>query len=530
MTRNVVVVVGVVVVVVFASFVVSLSPWSFALGRDMETESSADVVEQLKHYIASQSSQSSVSVDREVEVAVALPNGTNPTTAQALSDAPASFQIDRVSTQAGQQFAHGSMALSNVRSFLKSSSSDRVRIMGQNSVVGDGRVATGVTEIAADRPHQRGLTGENVTVGIIDSDFRLSHPAIASQVRGYATIDPTEKLSSSGDHGTAVASIVVDTAPSATLQLAAVGSTTTPEEYASAVEWLKRSGADIIVDAGSYYAQPGDGTGAIAQIAENASSEVVFLTSAGNHAERYWSGNHSSNTWVRSHNGTQANPLNNGDPLSGSVELTLRWDGWPSTDVDYDLYLFRLQPGEDAVVARASGHDGRPFEHLQTSVPSGRYYVSIRAAETDTNATPHQLELFANRELRYRSTGGRTAPATASGVITVGAVAGDAVRSFSARGADVVAPDSVAVDDTTVEGGTSVSTPYVAATAALLLELNPDLTPKQVRTLLFFTADDIGSEGVDPRSGYGVVNASRAIEQTIIGEGIRHTVTSLGHP
>lgn len=500
MTEREMAVVGVIALVLCASFVFPFSHSSLAI--DQETEASADVVEKLKRHIDRQPYQPPPSVDSKAGVIVPVGNETP----EPNENYSGSFVIDHRSTEERGQYAHGSMSMSDVRPFLKSSSADRVQITNTDAN-GDGRVASGVTDISADRLHQRGLTGENVTVGVIDSDFRPSHPAIASQVRGYATIDPD----GDGTHGTAVASVVVDTAPNATLQLAAVGTTTTPEKYASAVEWLQRSGADIIVDAGSYYADPGDRTGKITQIAESAANETVFVTSIGNHADRYWSGNHSSNTWVTTQGDTQANPLNNGEPFSGSVQLTLRWDGWPTTAEDYDLYLFRAQPGTDAVIARATGHDGRPFEYLETTVPEGRYYVSIRKA-SGTASTDQQLELFANRKLQYRSSGGQAAPATASGVISVGAFDDGSVKSFSVRGADIVAPDSVAIDGITVKDGTSFSTPYVAGTAALFLGAYPESSPEAVRTSLFRTADGVEPTGTDERTGYGVVNATRAIE------------------
>lgn len=497
------IVVGVIALLLCTSFVFPFSNSSIAVDRN--TETSIDVVENLKRHIDRQPYQSPPSVDSEVEITVPVRNGTTPNAID--GDHTESFDVDHRSTEDGRQYVHGSMSMTDVRPFLQSSSANRVQISNTNTV-SDGRVVSGVSQINADRLHQRGNTGDNVTIGIIDSDFRPSHPAIASQVRGYATINPD----GDGTHGTAVGSVVIDTAPNATLQLAAVGTTTTPKEYASAVEWLQRSGADIIVDAGSYYADPGDGTGKITRIAENAAEETVFITSVGNHAGRYWSGNHSSNGWVTIQNDTQANPLNNGEPFSGAVQLTLRWDGWPTTAEDYDLYLFRAQPGNDAVVAKATGHDGRPFEHLETTVPEGRYYVSIRKA-SNTSATDQRLELFANHELQYQSSGGQVAPATAQGVIAVGAIDDGSVKSFSARGSDVVAPDSVAIDGITVEDGTSFSTPYVAGTAALFLAANPKADPEEVRTSLFLTADDVGPNGIDPRSGYGVVNATRAVTQ-----------------
>jgi subtilisin family serine protease len=504
MNRNSVLVVCVVIVLSLSiiSLNAHLISTTIPTSRTDSTDNSAtiDSSDSLREHINQYRNNNPPSIDHEVEVVVEVKNGTT---------VPSSdeFTIERVYTKEGQRFMRGSIPMSEVRSLVENPRLRAVRITSDQPVY-DGRVASGVSKIGADSVHSRNIPDKNVTVGIIDSDFLISHPSIAQSVGAYRTFSNT----SNWQHGTAVASVVIDTAPNVQLHLASIGPTTTPEEYAAAVEWLQQSGVDIILDSGSYYTQPGDGTGKIAQIATNASSETVFITSVGNHAQRYWAGNYSSGEgWVPIHNGTQANFLNNGKPFGGNVQLTLRWDGWPNTATDYDLYLLRKQPGRNAIVAKATGHNGRPFEHLETSVPKGQYYVSIRAENGSKPGNTSHLELFANRKLRFGSSGGHAAPANAQGVLAIGASENGTVESFSVRDADVVAPDSVSLKDVSVDGGTSFSAPYVAGTAALLLSSNPGLTPAEVRTLIKTTADDIGPEGVDPRSGHGLVNASRAV-------------------
>ncbi|HYF04349.1 MAG TPA: S8 family serine peptidase [Patescibacteria group bacterium] len=61
-------------------------------------------------------------------------------------------------------------------------------------------------------------------------------------------------------------------------------------------------------------------------------------------------------------------------------------------------------------------------------------------------------------------------------------------------------------------GGTSFSAPYVAATAALLLEKNPRLKPAEVRGILQASADEAGTPGWDVYYGSGRLNAARALE------------------
>jgi subtilisin family serine protease len=59
--------------------------------------------------------------------------------------------------------------------------------------------------------------------------------------------------------------------------------------------------------------------------------------------------------------------------------------------------------------------------------------------------------------------------------------------------------------------GTSMATPHVAAVAALILAQEPDLTPQQVRSRLIATATDVGPVGFDNDSGYGLLNAEKAL-------------------
>lgn len=59
--------------------------------------------------------------------------------------------------------------------------------------------------------------------------------------------------------------------------------------------------------------------------------------------------------------------------------------------------------------------------------------------------------------------------------------------------------------------GTSMATPHVSAVAALILAQEPGLTPQQVRSRLIATATDFGPVGFDTESGYGFLNAEKAL-------------------
>lgn len=62
--------------------------------------------------------------------------------------------------------------------------------------------------------------------------------------------------------------------------------------------------------------------------------------------------------------------------------------------------------------------------------------------------------------------------------------------------------------------GTSMACPEVAGVAALIIALNPALSPSQVRAIISASAIDMGMAGKDDWFGYGLVNAWRALELT----------------
>jgi len=64
----------------------------------------------------------------------------------------------------------------------------------------------------------------------------------------------------------------------------------------------------------------------------------------------------------------------------------------------------------------------------------------------------------------------------------------------------------------TYMSGTSMSTPHVSGTAALIWSQFPSMTRDWVRAQLKFTADDLGDPGFDKYYGYGRINARKAVE------------------
>ncbi len=66
-------------------------------------------------------------------------------------------------------------------------------------------------------------------------------------------------------------------------------------------------------------------------------------------------------------------------------------------------------------------------------------------------------------------------------------------------------------DDYLRLAGTSMAAPHVSGVAALVLAHRPDLTNEDVRQILRASADDVESPGFDTKTGFGRVNAAKAL-------------------
>ncbi len=60
--------------------------------------------------------------------------------------------------------------------------------------------------------------------------------------------------------------------------------------------------------------------------------------------------------------------------------------------------------------------------------------------------------------------------------------------------------------------GTSMSSPHVAGIAALIRSQNEQLSNEEVYEKIRQTADDLGQRGFDNYYGFGIANATKALE------------------
>ncbi|MEO6083596.1 MAG: S8 family serine peptidase, partial [Umezawaea sp.] len=371
---------------------------------------------------------------------------------------------------------------------------------------------------------QDGKRGAGVKVGIIDVGFGgLAQAQAAGELPPTGAklkVDDSDCYDASlkTEHGTNVAEVVHDMAPDAELHLACVEDTVS---FSAAAEKLRAQGVQVITAAIGFLSPTGgrgDGSGPAGSPADvvkrSREAGILWTVAAGNQARLHFAGkaaDASRNGWVEFRGATE----NNAFTLQAGAKATigLRWDAWPTTTEDLDLYVMSeahppTGPNDPAIkeVSTRSQKDSAgglsPTEELtfaNNSDPAGSrtYYVYVK----NNNArftTP--FELFASGptgQLQfYTEEGSTTEPATSPYVLAVGATepGTGVVENFSGRGPTVDGrqkPDLVGFDrvSTSTWGGhgfigTSAAAAHVAGAAALLKSANPQLDAAQLQSAL----------------------------------------------
>jgi hypothetical protein len=416
----------------------------------------------------------------------------------------------------------------------------------------DGRLPTADVLGGEQATGVDGATGtaagsDPVRVGVIGTAFDPERGTVAPRVAASRRIGGPALPFARGPagHDTAVAEVVAEQSPAAALYLAGVGPRPTAERYGGAVEWLLERDVDVIVDAGSYFPRTTASHDQFETAAERAAVDgAVFVTSAGNYAQRHWRGRAADSGWLAFDGESRRNTLRDTDggrTVEGRLTLRLYWgeeSGTPQTaarqtetSVDYDLYLYRrVADGRDRLVASSTRSSGTA-EAIDTTVPAGEYYVQVHADRVTAGTPP--LDLFAARHRLTHTTrgGGTLPPATVPGVIAVGAVDGDGGPArYAGSVGDVRAGDTVVTDAAGRVRGTSAATPVVAGTVTDMIVDGGRLSPGEVETILRETADD--ERRLDPDAAIAradeLGDRQRGVTASVWTGGTRGDATSVG--
>jgi Ca2+-binding RTX toxin-like protein len=397
-----------------------------------------------------------------------------------------------------------------------------------------------IAKMKADAWHAAGYTGQGLKIGIIDaftdSSWDLAElngqlpPAAGTFCIFFGS--PCNLWAGGSDHGVGVAEIIHELVPDAELYLADVFTAT---DIQAAVDWFDANGVVIINRSqGAFYDGPGDGTGPLDAVADDAVAKgMTFLNAAGNFSGvvggppgDYWRGgwvDDDDDGWLEFAPGDELNGF-----ICGFIH-GLRWDDWAGNRSDYDLFIFDEpsdfpnSPIGVSVDDQTAGAD--PIEWADCGAAGDVDYLAVKKF-ADGNGTGNDTLEFAVNLSGFEhwnnpySANGPISDSSNPGVISVGAIdpaAGFALADYSSWGPtndERLKPDLTAAScmNGYVFGflipvcfnGTSAASPAAAGAAALVLDAELAATPGQLTSWLYANAmKDRGPNGDDNRYGRG---------------------------
>ena len=393
------------------------------------------------------------------------------------------------------------------------------------AVTGQGVAITGAADMQA-----LGDSAAGIKIGVIDLGFAS---LATSQASGdlpptgpnLAITDYTGTGTGGTDHGTNVAEIVHEMAPGASLYLAKIS---TEVQLGQALDAMAAAGVKVINHSVAWYlAAFYDGTGPICDIANSADTKgAQWINAMGNSRLKHYLASFTDSNADLRHEFATGQNYNTINLTSGSaVSLLLNWNAYPTTTIDYDLYLYNGNPDSGGVVVASSQNrqSGKgpayfpyPYESVDyTPTSTGTFYIVVK--KVNSAQANRALTLFSTGPdlVTRTTTSSILQPADCAKVIGVGAVdLSDGAESFSSEGPttdgrakpEIAAPNRVRTSRTSSFAGTSAASPHAAGAAALMLAKNQAMIPAQLRAALPAAVKDVSTTGFDYRTGNGRIS------------------------
>ena len=399
----------------------------------------------------------------------------------------------------------------------------------------------GVGLTGASSYHSAGYTGSGVKVAVIDVGFAGLSSAISSgelpstvvkiDCTGSSCVS-TDFSSETENHGTAVSEIVYDMAPGSQLYLIKISDSL---DLKDAKDYCISNGIKIInhsLGLNNTNFQSGEcySSNPVCTAEDAYSRGILWVNAAGNYAKKHYEATFSDTDGDGWHNVSADDETINIEAIAGdTVEVYLTWNAWPTTDQDYDLYLYDSASNLVAYSIDVQSETQWPTESISYSVLSdGTYHLSIKKYDATSN---HKLEVYSNNHdiTPAVASSSMASPADASNVMAVGAInhanwTTGPQESFSSQGPtndgrtkpEISGPDGVSGHTYGSFYGTSASAPHVAGAAALILSKNPTYSVSQLWKALTFSVVDIGTSGQDNIYGHGRLDLlSKSVKQFV---------------
>lgn len=387
----------------------------------------------------------------------------------------------------------------------------------------------GVAQSGASGWHSRGLDGAGVKVGVVDVGFAQ---LTTEQAFGRLPLTVITKsfcdqgIEGSTNHGTAVAEIVHQMAPSAQLYLVCVEF---DADVASAEQYLAQNGVTIVnASITSNLSGRGDGSGPVgAAVAAGRAAGQFWAAAAGNDGNRHFNFVGTDNDGDGAVEFVPGGPLNPAAPDSqelyslstnGNVAVDLKYDAWPTTTQEFAICVWAASsppPGPELGCNSGGQQGGARPPVTSIVVPAGNHVLAIFRVGS-TSIAP-RFDLYFQGPVtglqRVTASGSIGEPASSPSAVAVGAynVNTLGLEVFSSQGPtidgrvkpDIAGPDGVSNDVIPGFTGTSASTPHIAGAAALLKQSDPNLTAALLQLALQGEAIDAGQTGRDNQFGAG---------------------------
>jgi len=248
-------------------------------------------------------------------------------------------------------------------------------------------------------------------------------------------------------------------------------------------------------------------------------NNILWVNAVGNEAKRHYEAVFTDPDADGWHNVSSSSETLSISAKAGDIiEVYLTWDAWPTTNQDYDLYLYNKSGVEIDHSLNTQAGDRSPTENIVYTVPTDRdgdYYLKIQKYSAISN---HRLEVYSiNHNLSPAvASSSLLSPADATGALSVGAINYNVwttgpLASYSSQGPtndgmikpDIMGPDNVSNSVAGFFKGTSASCAHVTGAAALILGKNRGISVDQLWSSLTSSAIDMGNPGKDNIYGYG---------------------------